>query len=113
MTPTNDANDAFTGSPYAHAHSGHTGDASYASLPRSERSAAITDDALIRELLIPTRRLNVARLRRALRVERARQSICRACGRPAWYVPRPDRFFHADGSDNRTCWLAYSRGEVP
>lgn len=113
MTPANDANDASSCSPYAHAHSGHTGHASYASLPRSGHCDAITDDALIRELLIPTRRLNVARLRRALRVERARQSVCGACGAPAWFVPQADRFLHADGSDNRLCWAAYSRGEVP
>lgn len=82
--------------------------------PRRTRFAtASTDDALIRELLIPTRRLNVARLRRALRAERARRAVCGACGRAAWFVPQADRFFHADGSENRTCWLAYSRGEVP
>ncbi|SHU27990.1 Uncharacterised protein [Mycobacteroides abscessus subsp. abscessus] len=73
----------------------------------------ITDEALVRALKRPTGRLNTRRVLAALHVERARQSVCEACGRAAWYVPRPDRFFHADGSDNRTCWLAYSRGEVP
>lgn len=72
----------------------------------------ITDEALVRALKRPTGRLNTWRVLAALRVERARYGTCGACGAPAWYVPQPDRFFHADGSDNDPCWLAYSRGEV-
>lgn len=72
----------------------------------------VSDEALVRDLLRPTGRLNRRRVLAALRVERARHSVCGACGAPAWLVPQPDRYFHADGSDNDACWLTYSRGEV-
>ncbi|CPS10186.1 Uncharacterised protein [Mycobacteroides abscessus] len=71
-----------------------------------------TDQELVRELLVPTRRLNMARVCRMLRLERARRTVCGACGATAWFVPQHDRYFHADGSDNQRCWIAYSRGEV-
>lgn len=71
-----------------------------------------SDEDLVRGLKCPTGRLNTWRVLAALRVERARHSVCGACGAPAWLVPQPDRYFHADGSDNGACWLAYTRGEV-
>jgi hypothetical protein len=35
---------------------------------------------------------------------------CPACGKQSAYVAELDRFSHYDGSDNRPCWLAVSRG---
>lgn len=37
---------------------------------------------------------------------------CPACKAESVYVRSLDRHVHYDGSDNRACWLACSRGEV-
>ncbi|MEU0977971.1 hypothetical protein [Streptomyces griseus] len=40
------------------------------------------------------------------------KGLCPACQQPAAYTRELDRYVHTDGSDNRPCWLALSRGEV-
>lgn len=35
---------------------------------------------------------------------------CPACEGAAHYVPEMDRYVHEGGSDNRSCWLAVTRG---
>lgn len=35
---------------------------------------------------------------------------CPNCGEQAFYARAADRYVHADGSSNRECWLALSRG---
>jgi RNA polymerase subunit RPABC4/transcription elongation factor Spt4 len=35
---------------------------------------------------------------------------CPVCGAAAFYAPEFDRFVHADGSTNTTCWVELSRG---
>lgn len=37
---------------------------------------------------------------------------CPACGVDAYYCREADRFVHADGSENRECWLAVITGRV-
>lgn len=37
---------------------------------------------------------------------------CPSCRVPSHYVRDLDRYVHADGSSNRTCWLALARGTV-
>lgn len=37
---------------------------------------------------------------------------CPACHARSVYVRSLDRYVHEDGSDNRPCWLAISRGET-
>lgn len=37
---------------------------------------------------------------------------CPNCGTRSVYVRSLDRYVHEDGSENRTCWLAISRGET-
>lgn len=37
---------------------------------------------------------------------------CPACSTPAHHHPEADRFFHADGSENDTCWLALAEAEA-
>lgn len=37
---------------------------------------------------------------------------CPACRAPSVRVRSLDRYVHENGSDNRPCWLAISRGEV-
>lgn len=41
-----------------------------------------------------------------------RQPPCPACGKPSGYVSDLDRYSHMDGSENRACWLAATRGEA-
>lgn len=36
---------------------------------------------------------------------------CPACSSPSIYSTTEDRYFHADGTSNRTCWAAILRGE--
>jgi hypothetical protein len=38
--------------------------------------------------------------------------ICPKCGRDAVYARDLDRYLHLDGSENHSCWVAISRGEV-
>jgi hypothetical protein len=37
---------------------------------------------------------------------------CPACSRRSVYSRELDRFFHLDGTANRFCWVAISRGEL-
>jgi hypothetical protein len=37
---------------------------------------------------------------------------CPVCERRSVYNRDQDRFFHCDGTDNRQCWCAISRGET-
>jgi hypothetical protein len=37
---------------------------------------------------------------------------CPACERPSFYHRELDRYFHVDGTTNRQCWCAISRGET-
>jgi hypothetical protein len=37
---------------------------------------------------------------------------CPACSLDAIYTRELDRYFHADGTDNRDCWCAMSRGDA-
>jgi hypothetical protein len=48
------------------------------------------------------------------RQEKARKAImaCPACSAVAYYIRDVDRYFHADGSSNRPCWRAITRGEA-
>ena len=39
-------------------------------------------------------------------------AVCPACGTAAFYMRRADRYFHADGTESRTCWAAVARGEA-
>jgi len=36
---------------------------------------------------------------------------CPVCGRRSFYSRGEDRFVHSDGSANRHCWVALSRGD--
>lgn len=36
--------------------------------------------------------------------------VCHVCGAKSIYHPVIDRHFHTDGSDNRECWGAITRG---
>lgn len=38
---------------------------------------------------------------------------CPACSAASSYVREMDRYVHSDGSENRACWLAITRGEAP
>jgi predicted GIY-YIG superfamily endonuclease len=40
------------------------------------------------------------------------ESECPICHRESVHARKTDRYFHADGSDNVSCWLAICRGEV-
>lgn len=37
---------------------------------------------------------------------------CPACNSESIYVRYLDRYVHEDGSDNRSCWRAISRGQT-
>jgi hypothetical protein len=36
--------------------------------------------------------------------------FCPSCGKPSHYSEAADRFVHSDGSANRLCWVAITRG---
>ena len=40
-----------------------------------------------------------------------RFELC-VCGKESTYVPRTDRFYHLDGTDNLNCWVAVTSGKA-
>jgi hypothetical protein len=45
---------------------------------------------------------------RELPKDYGRTEPCPVCGGPSIYVPAHDRYFHADGGNNRQCWEVIS-----